>query len=82
MVEVRGTLDELRALFAQEFIKESKRQVKKAGTKTAKAVGRKLSKWQRYMKVKANQIRFKSGKRKGMLNLKAMGVRYRKGNKK
>ena len=42
---------------------------------------RKLSKWQRYMKVKKNQIHFKSGKRKGQLNLKAMGVQYRKGGK-
>jgi len=43
---------------------------------------RKLSKWQRYMKVKKNQIKFKSGKKKGQLNLKAMGVQYRKGAKK
>jgi len=38
---------------------------------------RKLSKWQRYMKVEKNKIRFKSGKKKGQLNLKAMGVKYR-----
>jgi len=43
---------------------------------------RKLSKWQRYIKVKKNKIFFKSGKRKGQLNLKAMGVKYRKGAKK
>ncbi|AXH79593.1 MAG: hypothetical protein [Circular genetic element sp.] len=43
---------------------------------------RRLSKWQRYMKVKKNKIHFKSGKRKGQLNLKAMGVQYRKGGKK
>ena len=43
---------------------------------------RKLSKWQRYIKVKKNKIFFKSGKRKGQLNLKAMGVQYRKGGKK
>jgi len=42
---------------------------------------RKLSKWQRYMKVKKNKIFFKSGKKKGQLNLKAMGVQYRKGGK-
>jgi len=40
---------------------------------------RRLSKWQRYMKVKKNQIKFKSGKKKGQLNLKKMGVEYRKG---
>tara|TARA_R110000823_G_scaffold196136_1_gene327464 strand:- start:1953 stop:2510 length:558 start_codon:yes stop_codon:yes gene_type:complete len=42
---------------------------------------RKLSKWQRYMKKDANKIRFKSGKKKNQLNLKAMGVQYRKGGK-
>jgi len=42
---------------------------------------RKLSKWQRYIKVKKNKIFFKSGKRKGQLNLKAMGAKYRRGNK-
>jgi len=42
---------------------------------------RKLSKWQRYMKVEKNKIRFKSGKKKGQLNLKAMGVEYRRGKK-
>lgn len=42
---------------------------------------RKLSKWQRYIKVKKNKIFFKSGKRKGQLNLKAMGKAYRRGNK-
>jgi len=38
---------------------------------------RKLSKWQRYIKTKKNQIKFKNGK----LNLKAMGRAYRKANK-
>lgn len=39
---------------------------------------RKLSKWQRYIKAKKNQIKFKSGKKKGQLNLKAMGKAYRR----
>ena len=42
---------------------------------------RKLSKWQRFMKSKKNQIKFKSGKKKGQLNLKAMGKAYRRANK-
>lgn len=42
-------------------------------------VKRKLSKWQRFMKSKKNQIKFKSGKKKGQLNLKAMGKAYRRG---
>jgi len=38
--------------------------------------------WSRYMKNPKTQIKFKSGKKKGMLNLKAMGVKYRSKNKK
>ena len=42
---------------------------------------RKLSAWQRFIKVKKNKIFFKSGKRKGQLDLKRMGVQYRRGRK-
>jgi hypothetical protein len=42
---------------------------------------RRRSKWNIYTAKKANQIRFKSGKKKGLLNLKAMGAAYRKANK-
>jgi hypothetical protein len=52
-----------------------------ADTPTAKPK-RKPSKWNKYCGKKSNQIRFKSGKKKGLLNLKAMGVQYRKMNKK
>jgi len=40
------------------------------------------SKWNKYTAKKSNQITFKSGKKKGLLNLKKMGVAYRKLNKK
>jgi len=43
---------------------------------------RKKSAWQRYMSQKKNKIFFKSGKRKGQLDLKKMGAAYRKGRKK
>ena len=43
---------------------------------------RKRSKWNIYTSKKKNQIRFKSGKNKGLLNLKAMGKAYRKEMKK
>jgi len=43
---------------------------------------KKRSKWNKYTANKKNQIFFKSGKKKGLLNLKAMGVAYRKANKK
>ncbi|AXF52051.1 MAG: hypothetical protein [Virus sp.] len=39
---------------------------------------RKLSAWNRYVKNKRNQIKFKNGK----LNLKKMAVQFRKGRKK
>ena len=42
---------------------------------------RKKSKWNIYTSKKKNQIRFKSGKNKGLLNLKAMGKAYRKTSK-
>lgn len=42
---------------------------------------RKKSAWQRYLGVKKNQIKFKSGKKKGQLNLKAMGKAYRRSRK-
>ena len=42
---------------------------------------RKKSKWNIYTSKKNNQIRFKSGKNKGLLNLKKMAVAYRKLNK-
>ena len=39
---------------------------------------RKLSGWQKYIKNKRNHIKFKSGDKKGRLNLKAMAVKFRK----
>ena len=49
---------------------------------TSKAMPkRKRSKWNSYCAKKSNQIRYKSGKKKGLLNLIAMGVQYRKTNK-
>lgn len=41
---------------------------------------KKLSKWNRYTKQKKNQIRYKSGKKKGQLNFSAMGKEYRRSN--
>ena len=42
---------------------------------------RKRSKWNIYASKKANQIKFKSGKKKGLLNLKAMSKAYKKAQK-
>lgn len=46
--------------------------------KTATAPKRKLSAWNKYMKVEKNKIFFKSGPNKGKLNLKKMGAAFRK----
>lgn len=42
---------------------------------------RKLNKWQRYIKQKKNHIKFKSGKNRGKLNLKAMSKAFKRGKK-
>ena len=41
---------------------------------------RKLSEWQKFVKAnsKKPRFRYKSGRKKGMINLKALGVAYRK----
>ena len=41
---------------------------------------RKLSAWNKYLKVEKNKIFYKSGKNKGKLNLKKMGAAFRKKN--
>ena len=42
---------------------------------------RKLNAWQRYLKQKKNHIKYKSGKKKGQLNLKAMSKAFKRGRK-
>jgi len=86
MVEVKGTLEELRALFIGAALAEGKRQVKKAGKDVVKKGVKSGSKrvksaWQKYMANPANQIKFKSGPKKGRLNLKRMATAYRRGHK-
>lgn len=57
-----------------------------AATMTEKPKKRKLSAWNKYVKKKSNQIRFKSGPKKGKLDLKKMakagGFGKKKGRKK
>jgi len=55
-------------------------QVVEASPPTRKKAKR--SGWHKYMANKKNQIRFKSGKMKGRLNLKSMARAYKKGRKK
>jgi hypothetical protein len=42
---------------------------------------RKLNSWQKYIKQKKNHIKFKSGKNRGKLNLKAMSKAFKRGKK-
>ena len=83
MVEIKGSIDELRVLLGnlsdsaitvKETVEEVKQVVKKKR--------RKLSDWQRYIKNRSNHIKFKSGKRKGQLDLAKMSKAFKRGRKK
>ena len=81
-VKVEGTLDELRALFgdakrAGVAVVETVEEIKQ----TAKKTKRKLSEWQRYVRNKSNHIKYKSGPRKGRLDLGAMAKKFRRSKK-
>lgn len=66
MVEVKGTLDELRDLFAQEAKKELRRQTTKAAKKTVRAGAKKASAYQkrvgRHMRALNRKAKTKAGK--------------------
>lgn len=82
LVRIEGTLDELRELVGD--VRRTTRSVKsttKKVAKTATKAKRKLSAWQRYIKNSRNHIKYKSGAKKGRLNLKAMSVKFKKSKK-
>ena len=82
MVKVEGTLEELRALFVEGAKSEARKVAKKAGAEVVKStVKRTKSAWQKFMANPKKQIRFKSGKRKGRLDLKRMAAAYRREQK-
>jgi len=58
-------------------VRDVQEAIMPAQTPKKKAV--KKSKWHKYIAKKSNQIKFKSGKMKGRLNLKAMGKKFRSG---
>ncbi len=83
LVKVEGTLDELRELFVEGAKRQARKEAKKAGERVVVAgvkKARKVTKsaWQKFIGQKKNQIKFKSGKRKGQLDLKRMGAAYRR----
>ena len=83
MVKVEGTLDELREIFGSA--KRARRATTTAVKETKKAVKktrRTLSEWQRYVKNRANHIKFKRGPKKGRLDLAAMSKAFKRRAKK
>lgn len=63
-------------------VEEGRREATYLQYREARATKSKPNSWSRYMKNPRTQIKYKTGKKKGMLNLKAMGVKYRAGKKK
>lgn len=83
MVKVEGTLEELRELFVEGAKKEAKKVARKAGAEVVKSgVKRAKSAWQKYMANKKKQIKFKSGARKGRLDLAKMAKAFKREQKK
>jgi len=79
VVKVEGTLEELEELFGSlKRTVRTGRETAKVATKAAKTTVRKLSQWQRYLKNKKNQIKFKRGPKKGLLDMKAMSRAFKR----
>jgi hypothetical protein len=83
VVEIKGTIDELRLLLGNlddsSVVVEEQVEVVMEKPKKKR---RRLSDWQRYIRNKSNHIKFKSGKRKGQLDLAKMSKAYKRGRKK
>jgi len=64
-----------------DAMKDAKRDIgRDFDTPKPKTRRKKLSSWQKFVKANSKKPRFKykSGKKRGMINLKALGVAYRK----
>lgn len=79
MVKVEGTLDEMYELFgeARRAVKSTKRAVTDT-KKVARKVKRPLNAWQKYVKANSKKFKYKSGSKKGQVNLKAMSRAFKK----
>jgi len=82
MVKVEGTLDEMYELFgdARQMVKSAKTSVRSA-KKVAPKVKRQLNSWQKYVKANSSKFKYKSGAKKGQINLKAMSRAFKKTRK-
>jgi hypothetical protein len=56
-------------------VKATGRGIKRAGKATKK---RALNSWQKFVKQERNRYKYKSGKRKGQVNMKAMSAAFKK----
>ena len=85
LVKVEGTLAELRELFMEGAKSQAKREAKKAGAQVVKSTvaktKRKLSAWNKYVKNPKNHIKFKSGAKKGKLDLAKMSRAFKRRRK-
>jgi hypothetical protein len=76
----------LRELFVEGAKRQARKEAKKAGERVVVAGVKKTRKvvksaWQKYIGKKSNQVRIKSGKRKGMLDLAKMSKAYKRQQK-
>ena len=83
LVKVEGTLSELRELFLEGAKSQARKEAKKVGEEVVKRTvstskKRAKSAWQKYMANPKKQIRFKTGERKGRLDLKRMSAAYKR----
>lgn len=79
MVKVEGTLEEMYELFgdARQMVKDTKRAVRST-KKVASKVKRPLNSWQKFVKAKSSNYKYKTGSKKGQINLKAMSRDFKK----
>jgi len=79
MVKVEGTLEEMYELFgeARKTVRSAKRSVQSA-KKVARRAKRPLNAWQKYVKANSKKFKYKSGAKKGQINLKAMSRAFKK----
>jgi len=82
MVKVEGTLEEMYELFgdARQMVKSVKRSVA-SGKKVVTKAKRPLNAWQKYVKANSKKFKYKSGAKKGQINLKAMSRAFKKTRK-
>tara|TARA_R110002096_G_scaffold109661_1_gene239733 strand:- start:893 stop:1162 length:270 start_codon:yes stop_codon:yes gene_type:complete len=78
-LKVEGTLDELLELFgdARSAVRSAKSSLRSA-KKVASKVKRPLNSWQKYLKNHKKKHLFKSGKRKGQVDMKSASKAFKK----